>query len=102
MSFAANSVKVNLFSIASLDGQTVVDLAGSASLMYLDYFEDLLSPSIMLTVQVMCSTALLNTLPIRGGEAVAISIDTAFGEFELPALCRNTPVLHCRRACLCH
>jgi hypothetical protein len=65
-----------------LDGKTNVDLTGSSALLFLDYFEDLFSPAIMITAQVMSSTSLVNVLPIRGGESVAIVIETSFGRFE--------------------
>lgn len=82
MSLAAGALKPNGFVIESLDGSKTVDLAGSSSIMFLDYFEDILSPSITMTVQVMNSTSLVNLLPIRGGEKVFLSIDTGFGKFE--------------------
>lgn len=82
MSSSAVVVQPKLFTISSLDGKTLVDLAGSSTILFLDYYEDLLSPSIMLTVQIVSSVSLLNVLPIRGGESVAISIETASGNFE--------------------
>jgi len=80
MSIAANSLQATAFEIQSLDGKTTIDLAGSSSILFLDYFEDLLSPCITMTIQVMSSTSLTNLLPIRGGEKVSLSINTAFGE----------------------
>ena len=82
MSLAVNSIQPTRFTITSLNGQTTVDLMGSSSLLFLDYFEDLFSPSIMITAQVMSSTSLVNVLPIRGGESVELAIETAFGTFE--------------------
>jgi hypothetical protein len=82
MSLALGALRPNLFTITSLDGSKSIDLMGSASLLFLDYFEDILSPSIMITAQVMCSTTILNSLPIRGGESVQLSVTTAFGDFE--------------------
>jgi hypothetical protein len=82
MSASLGALLPNLFTIQSLDGRTNVDLTGSSALLFLDYYEDILSPSIMLTAQVMSSTSLLNVLPIRGGEAVQLSLETAFGTFE--------------------
>lgn len=79
---AVNALKPNGFVIQSLDGSKSVDLAGSSSIMFLDYFEDILSPSITMTIQVMNSTSLVNLLPIRGGEKVFLSVDTGFGKFE--------------------
>lgn len=83
MSLAANSILVNSFAIQSLDGKTTIDLAGSSSILFVDYFEDLLSPCVTMIVQVMNSTSLTNLLPIRGGEKVFINIQTAFGELNL-------------------
>ncbi len=82
MSLAVNSVQPTLFSIQSLNGETTIDLTGSSSLLFLDYYEDLLSPSIMLTAQIMSSVSIINVLPIRGGENVELSIETAFGTFD--------------------
>lgn len=82
MSISINSVQPTLFSIQSLNGETQIDLAGSSTLLFLDYYEDLLSPSIMLTAQIMSSVSILNVLPIRGGENVELSIETAFGRFD--------------------
>jgi hypothetical protein len=80
MSIAANSLQATAFEIQSLDENTTIDLAGSSSILFLDYYEDLLSPCITMTIQVMNSTSLTNLLPIRGGEKVSLSINTAFGE----------------------
>lgn len=82
MSLSVNSVQPKLFSIQSLNGQNKIDLTGASSLLFLDYYEDILSPSIMITAQIMCSVSILNVLPIRGGENVEISISTAFGDFN--------------------
>lgn len=82
MSVSINTLKPKEFYITSLDGETTIDLMGSSSLLFLDYFEDLLSPSIMMTVQVMSSSSLVNILPIRGGESVVMTIETSFGEFS--------------------
>jgi hypothetical protein len=82
MSLALNSLQPKLFRIQSLDGSKTIDLMGSSSVLFLDYYEDILSPSIMLTAQIMSSTSILNVLPIRGGEQVQLQVETAFGEFE--------------------
>ena len=80
MSIAANSLKANAFAIQSLDGKTTIDLAGSSSILFLDYYEDLLSPCVTMNIQVMNSTSLTNLLPIRGGEKISLSVSTAFGD----------------------
>lgn len=82
MSLSITSVKPNFLSITSLDGGTTIDLAASSSFLFLDYFEDIFSPSVMLTIQILSSVSILNVLPIRGGEKFELSITTTFGDFE--------------------
>lgn len=79
MSLAAKSFSVNLCSIQSLDGETTIDLAGSNSILMMDYFESITSPCVTMKIVVSNSNSLTNTLPIRGGEKVSLNIDTAFG-----------------------
>jgi hypothetical protein len=54
--------------------------------LFFDYFEDILSPCVTAIAELMNSSSLFNILPIRGGEKVTISVDTAFGEFVLDDL----------------
>jgi hypothetical protein len=84
MAAAVGSFKPNYFSIQSLDGKTTVDITNSC--LFFDYFEDILSPCVTAIAQIMNSSSLFNILPIRGGEKVTISVDTAFGEFVLDDL----------------
>lgn len=81
MSLAVRSYKINEFVIQSLDGKKSIDI--SNSVLFFDYFEDLLSPCITATAQIINSTSLFNLLPIRGGERVSINVSTAFGDFVL-------------------
>jgi hypothetical protein len=81
MSLAIEALQPKLFTITSLDGSKTIDMLGSSALLFLDYYEDILSPSVMLTAQIMSSVSILNVLPIRGGERVDVSIETAFGSF---------------------
>ena len=67
------------FIIESLDGSKRIDLTNS--IMSIDYFEDILSPSVSMTVRVANAYSLINNLPIRGGEKVEIDIETASGDF---------------------
>ena len=67
-----------------MDGKTTVDVTNSC--LFFDYFEDILSPCVTAIAQLMNSSSLFNILPIRGGEKVTISVDTAFGEFVLDDL----------------
>lgn len=84
MAAAVGSFKPNYFTIQSLDGTTTVDITNSC--LFFDYFEDILSPCVTATAQILNSSSLFNILPIRGGEKVTISVDTAFGEFLIDDL----------------
>lgn len=84
MAAAVGSFKPNYFTIQTLDGETTVDVTNSC--LFFDYFEDILSPCVTAIAQLMNSSSLFNILPIRGGEKVTISVDTAFGEFVLDDL----------------
>lgn len=82
MTVSVQGLKFNYFGIVPLGGdQTVIDLTNS--ILYADYFEDLLSPCITMTVELISSTSLFNILPIRGGEQVSLSIGTPRGDFIL-------------------
>ena len=47
--------------------------------MYLDYFEDILQPSVTATLRIINSYSLVNELPIRGGEKVDITVESPLG-----------------------
>lgn len=84
MAAAVGAFKPNYFTIQTLDGKTTVDVTNSC--LFFDYFEDILSPCVTAIAQLMNSSSLFNILPIRGGEKVTISVDTAFGEFVIDDL----------------
>ena len=84
MAAAVGAFKPNYFTIQTLDGRTTVDVTNSC--LFFDYFEDILSPCVTAIAQLINSSSLFNILPIRGGEKVTISVDTAFGEFVLDDL----------------
>jgi hypothetical protein len=81
MSLAVASYKINQFVIKTLDGTKLVDITNS--LVFFDYYEDILSPCVTAVAVVMNSSSLFNILPIRGGESVIIDVSTAFGDFVL-------------------
>ena len=80
MSISLNSYKPNYLLIESLDGSNTIDLTNS--ILFVDYYEDILSPCITMTIRLLNVNTLLNSLPIRGGERVAFSISTLFGDLE--------------------
>ena len=80
MSEAFRGYKPKEFIIESHDGKKV-DITNS--ILAVDYFEDILNPSVAMIVQVTNRYSLVTGLPIRGGEKVYIDIETASGDFTL-------------------
>jgi hypothetical protein len=80
MTVAVSGLKFNEVVIETLEGKKVEI---SNSILFADYFEDILSPCVTMTMQINSATTLFNLLPIRGGEKVSLDIDTAFGNFVL-------------------
>ena len=81
MSNALSSVKFNFVEIQSSEGNKKIDL--TQSMVFCDYYEDILSPCVMMTIQIASSYSIFNGLPIRGGERVELDIETASGNFKL-------------------
>jgi hypothetical protein len=81
MAVAVQSLKFNALEILSLDGSKRVDITNNT--LSVDYYEDILSPCVMMTIVVAASSSLYNELPIRGGEKVVLDISTATGNFIL-------------------
>jgi hypothetical protein len=79
MSEAIQGYRPKQFTITSLEGKTI-DITNSV--MSIDYFEDILSPSIYVTANCVNKYSIVSGLPIRGGEEVEIEIETGFGEFK--------------------
>lgn len=80
MSVSLNSYKPNYLLIESLDGSQTIDLTNS--ILFIDYYEDILSPCVTMTIRLLNANTLVNSLPIRGGERVAFSVSTLFGDLE--------------------
>jgi hypothetical protein len=78
---AIEGLSYNYAVIESLDGSKKIDITNS--ILFVDYFEDILSPCITMSMMISNSTSIYNFLPIRGGERVAFSINTGSGEFSL-------------------
>jgi hypothetical protein len=81
MSIAVGSYRINQFVIQTLDGKNSIDV--SNSLLFFNYFEDLLSPCVTGDAKLINSSSLFNILRIRGGEKVSISLSTISGDFVL-------------------
>lgn len=81
MAESISGLKYNRVEIQSLDGTKTIDLTNS--IVFCDYFEDILSPCVTMTLQIAATYSIYNGLPIRGGEKVLLDIDTVSGNFLL-------------------
>jgi len=78
---AIESLQFNFIVIESLDGKKKVDITNSV--LFSNYYEDILSPCVTMDMVISNSTSIYNFLPIRGGERISFSVTTASGEFTL-------------------
>ena len=81
MAIAVQGLRYQSVTIASLDGKIKKDLTNSIT--SIDYYEDILSPCITMTMNVTNIYSIFNRLPIRGGESVSMEIETVSGTFLL-------------------
>lgn len=81
MSNALTTLKYNSIIITSSETNKEIDL--TSSMVFCDYFEDILSPCVMMTIQIAATYSIYNGLPIRGGERVDLDIETLSGNFKL-------------------
>ena len=79
MAEALSALKYHYLMLESVDGSKRIDLTNAVQST--DYFEDILEPTVSMTLQVMTNINLVSELPIRGGERVAMSYETASGTF---------------------
>ena len=80
MSEAFRGYKPKEFIIESHEGKKI-DITNS--ILGIDYFEDILTPSVNMAIQVTNRYSIVSELPIRGGEKVYVDIETASGDFTL-------------------
>lgn len=79
MSELIQTYRPRQFTIESFEGKKI-DITNS--ILSIDYFEDLLSPAIHMSVYCANKYSIVSGLPIRGGEKVEVSIETGSGDFE--------------------
>ena len=79
MAEALSALKYHYLMLESVDGSKRIDLTNAVQST--DYFEDILEPTVSMTLQIMTNINLVSELPIRGGERVAMSYETASGTF---------------------
>jgi len=81
MSNYIKQLRFNQVEILDNDGAKRLDLTNQ--LVGADYFEDILSPCVTMTLDIVSSAPIFHGFPIRGGEKVIMDIDTASGNFLL-------------------
>lgn len=78
---AVQSLKYNFVVISNLDESKKIDITNQV--LCSDYYEDILSPCVTMSIDIANTNSLLNRLPIRGAERVQFSITTASGTVVL-------------------
>ena len=82
MAISVSGLRYQYVAITSLDGsKKPIDLTNS--ILEMNYFEDILSPCITMTIRLINRYSIFNSLPIRGGESVAMQLETVSGTFKL-------------------
>ena len=79
MALASQALKYNYVVIQPLEGKAV-DLTGH--LQYIEYFENIMSPTISMNMKISSTFNFVSNLPIRGGEMIAMEVETLSGTFK--------------------
>ena len=79
MALASQALKYNYVIIQPIEGNAV-DLTGH--LQYIEYFENIMSPTISMNMKISSSFNFVSNLPIRGGEMIAMEIETLSGRLK--------------------
>ena len=79
MALASQALKYNYVVIQPIEGNAV-DLTGH--LQYIEYFENIMSPTISMNMKISSSFNFVSNLPIRGGEMIAMEIETLSGRLK--------------------
>ena len=83
MTQALQGLRNQYLELQSSDGRKV-DL--SNSVISIEYFEDILVPSVSMKLEVISTVNIVSELMITGGESVVMDIETASGEFKFGEL----------------
>ena len=79
MASIIEALQTNYINITLSDG-FVFSLADKV--LYIDYFEDIMSPGVTLNMFVSSSESIVQGLKIRGGERIDINLNVASGTFQ--------------------
>ena len=86
MTQALQGLRNQYLELQSSDGRKV-DLSNAVT--SIEYFEDILVPSVSMKLEVVSTVNIVSELMITGGESVAMDIETASGEFKFGELDAN-------------
>jgi len=86
MALASQSIKYNYVMIQPIGGRAV-DLTGH--LQHIEYFENIMSPTISMNMKISSSFNFVSELPIRGGEKISMEVETLSGTVKFGSVVKN-------------
>ena len=90
MALASQALKYNYVIIQPIGGNAV-DLTGH--LQYIEYFENIMSPTISMNMKISSSFNFVSRLPIRGGEMIAMEVETLSGTLKFGSVEKNQGIV---------
>ena len=85
MAIASQALKYNYVYIQSQNtGGKPIDL--TRHLEYIEYFENIMSPTISMNMKISSAVNFVSDLPIRGGEMIAMEIETLSGRLKFGSI----------------
>ena len=79
MAIASQALRYKYVFIQPIGGKPV-DL--TAHLQHIEYFENIMSPTITMNMKIQSTFNFVSRLPIRGGERISMEIETLGGTFK--------------------
>ena len=86
MALASQALKYNYVIIQPIGGNAV-DLTGH--LQFIEYFENIMSPTITMNMKISSASNLVGALPIRGGEMISLELQTLAGTMKFGKLTKD-------------
>ena len=90
MALASQVLKYNYVIIQPIGGEAV-DLTGH--LQFIEYFEDIMSPTISMNMKISSTFNFVSNLPIRGGEMIAMEVETLSGIFKFGSFVKDQGIV---------
>ena len=90
MALASQALKYNYVIIQPIGGNAV-DLTGH--LQFIEYFENIMSPTISMNMKISSSFNFVSRLPIRGGEMIAMEVETLSGTLKFGTVEKNQGIV---------